>query len=44
MKSILVYFEDKEHDSLIERKGKMSWHDFILQLIKKGKGRECEII
>jgi len=40
MKSILVYFENKEHDSLIEKKGKMSWHDFILQLIKKEKKEE----
>jgi hypothetical protein len=33
MKSILVTFEDREHRMLKKAKKKMSWHDFILQLV-----------
>lgn len=30
MKRILVYFDEKEFESLLANKGKLSWHDFIL--------------
>lgn len=35
MKSITVYFEDNEFKDLKNVKDTMSWHDFIMQLIKK---------
>lgn len=35
MKSINVYFEEEDYEKLKEAKGKMSWRDFILQLINK---------
>ncbi len=30
MRSINIYFENEEFESLLLNKGKMSWHDFIL--------------
>ena len=35
MKTILVVFDNDEHERLSQLKGEMSWHDFIMQLIKK---------
>ncbi|MFW9968765.1 MAG: hypothetical protein ACFFDF_01105 [Candidatus Odinarchaeota archaeon] len=35
MKTINVTFEDKEHQKLAEKKGELSWHEFILKLIDK---------
>ena len=35
MKSITVYFEDKEFKKLIKSKDTMTWHDFILTLVKE---------
>ena len=35
MKVINVTFDDKEYTALIKVKGDVSWHDFIMQLIKK---------
>jgi len=32
MKTINITFEDKEFESLIKKKGDVSWHDFIMQL------------
>lgn len=32
MKTINEKFEDAEHKRLVKKKGKMSWHDFIMQL------------
>ena len=32
MKNINVIFEDKEMEQLELKKGKLSWHDFILTL------------
>ncbi len=37
MKSITVHFEDKEFEKLKEAKKNTSWHDFLLNLIKKNK-------
>lgn len=34
MKQINVYFDDNEHKKLEEKKGKLSWHDFILRLLE----------
>lgn len=34
MKQINVYFDDKEYENLKEKKGDLSWHDFILMLIE----------
>ena len=34
MKSITVYFEDKEFEDLKDIKDTMSWHDFIMLAIK----------
>ena len=31
MKQINVYFDDKEHQQLVEKKGDNSWHDFIIE-------------
>lgn len=43
MKTINVTFDDKEYKELKQRKGKLSWHDFIIknnlkkQKLNKGK-------
>ena len=34
MKTINVTFEDEEHEDLMQAKGKLSWHDFILKCAK----------
>ena len=34
MKTINVFFEDSDYEKLIKRKGKLSWREFILQLIE----------
>lgn len=41
MKSITVYFDDKEFEELKEAKKDTSWHDFILTLLPEEK-REGE--
>lgn len=33
MKTVNVTFEDSEHERLLEKKGKMSWREFILTLL-----------
>jgi len=38
MRTINVVFEDKEYDQLKNLKGKMSWHDFMMQIVKSKKG------
>ena len=35
MKSISETFTDEEHKLLLKAKGKLSWHDFILKLVKE---------
>ena len=40
MKSITVYFEDQEFEKLKEKKGNISWHDFIFQLAENEKIKE----
>ena len=40
MKTINVPFEDKQHQKLTEKKGELSWHEFILKLIDKDKEDE----
>ena len=35
MKKINETFEDKEYVELIDLKGKLTWREFILQLLKK---------
>lgn len=42
MKSINVYFENKEFEKLSRAKGDLSWHDFIMNLIKN-KPKEVKI-
>lgn len=37
MKHIHVPFEDGEYKKLLKAKGSMSWHTFILTLVKGGK-------
>ncbi len=37
MKQINVYFDDDEHTDLVTKKGKKTWHDFILELIREDK-------
>lgn len=39
MKTINETFTDEEYEKLIEKKDKMSWHDFILTLLKKKKNK-----
>lgn len=34
MKTINETFTDEEHKELSKRKGKLSWHDFILKLLE----------
>lgn len=36
MKSITVYFEDKEFKALEKQKEEKTWHDFIMLLIDGG--------
>jgi len=36
MKQINVYFDDDEYKKLIEKKGKLTWHNFIIKLLKGG--------
>jgi predicted CopG family antitoxin len=38
MRSINVYFEDKDFEELEEAKGKQSWRDFILSLLDRREG------
>jgi hypothetical protein len=33
MRQINVYFDDEEYNKLIQKKQKLSWHDFILLLL-----------
>jgi hypothetical protein len=33
VKQINVYFDDNDHKNLEEKKGSMSWHDFIMLLL-----------
>ena len=37
MKTINVYFEDKEYEELKKYKNDLSWHDFIMKLTKPEK-------
>jgi predicted CopG family antitoxin len=32
MKTVPLHLEDDEHEQLLKKKGKMSWHDFIMTL------------
>ena len=34
MKTLNVTFEDEEYNQLVAKKGELSWHDFIMKLIK----------
>lgn len=36
MKTLNVVFEDAEYEALVQKKGTLNWHDFILML-KNGK-------
>ena len=36
MKTINETFSDMEHNALFKKKNGMSWHDFILTLLKGG--------
>lgn len=38
MKTINETFTDEEHERLIEEKGELSWHDFIMKLIRNKRG------
>ena len=42
MKQINVYFDDKEYNKLIDKKKKLSWHDFILKLLGEIEDDERE--
>ncbi len=35
MKELRIVLEDEEHKKLEKRKGKQTWHDFILNIKKK---------
>jgi predicted CopG family antitoxin len=39
MKNLNETFTDEEFEKLKQAKGKLSWHDFILQLAKEGKNQ-----
>jgi hypothetical protein len=34
MKSIQIYFEDKDFEKLEKQKGNMSWRDYILKTLE----------
>lgn len=34
MKTINETFTDEEHKELVEKKGDLSWHDFIMNLVR----------
>jgi predicted CopG family antitoxin len=38
MKTINVTFEDEEYQRLKKKKGKLSWHDFIMALTREDDG------
>ena len=35
MKTVHLYLEELEHDQLTKKKGKQSWHDFVMSLLEK---------
>jgi len=35
MKQLNIYFEDKEFEKLVAKKGKLSWHDLVMSVTKK---------
>lgn len=35
MKTINVVFSDDEHELLVARKGKLSWHDYIMKTLEE---------
>lgn len=37
MKTINVTFTEEEYKALKDKKGKTSWHDFILELVEEDK-------
>ena len=37
MKTVNVVFTDEEHKKLVNVKGNLSWHDFILKLVEAKK-------
>jgi len=40
MKRILIIFDDKEFEELKKRKGKLTWHDFIINYhLNNGNGK-----
>ena len=44
MKQINVVFDDKDYEKIIQEKRKtgLNWRDFILELLKRGKGFKKE--
>jgi hypothetical protein len=40
MKSITVYFENEEFEKLSKSKNKMTWHNYIMKLVKEDKNDE----
>ena len=36
MKTINVTFEDEEFEQIEKAKGEMNWHDFVMQIKKRG--------
>lgn len=36
MKTVNATFDDEEYKKLIQKKGKLSWHDFIMKLAEEG--------
>jgi predicted CopG family antitoxin len=37
MRTINLTFEDEEYKLLLEKKERLSWHDFILKLLKEDR-------
>jgi len=35
MRQINVYFEDTEYELLVEKKNGMTWHEFIMTIVKE---------
>lgn len=34
VKTLNIAFEDNDHNKLVKAKGKKSWHDFFMELVK----------
>lgn len=36
-KTVVIHFSGEEHRQLTQKKGKQTWHDFVMQLANGGE-------